>query len=387
MARQIFAYILHKDGVVDDSAQELIVAAGKLDPEATVTAVVGGAGEQLSKVCEQVAAIYPEVWKIDNAALSFITADVIRPMLARIIPAGAITLVPHEHFGMDLAPGLSIKLNTAYLPDVVGFEGVADDKLKAVREEFSGQVSTHLSCDLSGGAVITVRPGAFQPQEGQGAGGQVVDKSGEAGDAAPRRRYLETVVAELGDVDITKSEILVSVGRGIEDQDNLEIIQELAKAVGGDVLLFAPHRGRQVAGKGASGGHLGSDGQTQGVHGARYQRIVSAYGRHQGGALHGGRQQEPQGADLSGGRRRGGGRYSRVHSRAERKDQRKQVTRHIPGGCQRLSGPFNAKRRAALKPVRPAVSRVFAPAIYCPGVLSWLPADPRACFFSAQCLA
>jgi electron transfer flavoprotein alpha subunit len=240
MARQIFAYILHKGGVADDSAQELSIAARKLDPEATVTAVVGGAGEQLAKVCEQAAAIYPEVWKIDNEALAYINAEVIRPMLARIIPAGAVTLVPHEHFGMDLAPGLSIKLNAAYLPDVVGFEGVEGGRLNAVREEFSGQVSTHVSCDISAGAVITVRPGAFQPQEGQGAGGRVVDKSGEAGTAAPRRRYLETVVAEVGDVDITKSEILVSVGRGIEDQDNLEIILELAKAVGGDVSCSRP---------------------------------------------------------------------------------------------------------------------------------------------------
>jgi electron transfer flavoprotein alpha subunit len=240
MAQQIFAYILHKDGVADDSAQELIVAARKLDPEAVVTAVVGGAGEQLAQVCQQAAAIYPEVWKIDNPALAYINAEVIRPMLARIIPAGAITLLPHEHFGMDLGPGLAIKLNAAYLPDVVGFEGVEGGRLKAVREEFSGQVSTHVSCDLSGGAVITLRPGAFQPQEGQAAGGQVVDKSGEAGAAEPRRRYLETVAAEVGDVDITKSEILVSVGRGIEDQDNLEIIHELAESVGGEVSCSRP---------------------------------------------------------------------------------------------------------------------------------------------------
>ena len=240
MARQIFAYILHKDGVADDTAQELIIAARQLDAADTVTAVVAGTGEGLDKVCAEVAAIYPEVWKIDNAALSYVNAEVVRPMLARIIPAGAVTLVAHEHFGMDLAPGLSIKLNAAYLPDVVGFEGLDGDQLKAVREEFSGQVSTHVGCDLSAGAVITVRPGAFQPEEGQGADGPVVDKSGEAGDAAPGRRYLETVVAEVGDVDITKSEILVSVGRGIEDQDNLEIIQELAEAVGGDVSCSRP---------------------------------------------------------------------------------------------------------------------------------------------------
>jgi electron transfer flavoprotein alpha subunit len=240
MARQIFAYILHKDGVADDTAQELIIAARQLDPAAAVTAVVAGTGDELEKVCAQAAAIYPEVWKIDNAALAYINAEVIRPMLARLIPAGAITLMAHEHFGMDLAPGLSIKLNAAYLPDVVGFEGFEGDNLKAVREEFSGQVSTHVGCDLSAGAVITVRPGAFQPEEGQGAGGQVVDKSGEAGDVSPRRRYLETVAAEVGDVDITKSEILVSVGRGIEDEDNLEIIQELAEAVGGDVSCSRP---------------------------------------------------------------------------------------------------------------------------------------------------
>ena len=46
--------------------------------------------------------------------------------------------------------------------------------------------------------------------------------------------------AETGDVDITASEILVGVGRGIEDEDNLEIIDELAEAMGGDVACSRP---------------------------------------------------------------------------------------------------------------------------------------------------
>jgi len=54
------------------------------------------------------------------------------------------------------------------------------------------------------------------------------------------RRYLEVVEAEVGDVDITKSDILVSVGRGIEDEDNLEIISDLAEAMGGDVSCSRP---------------------------------------------------------------------------------------------------------------------------------------------------
>ncbi|WP_459904083.1 electron transfer flavoprotein subunit alpha/FixB family protein, partial [Desulfosarcina cetonica] len=54
------------------------------------------------------------------------------------------------------------------------------------------------------------------------------------------RRFLEVVEAEVGDVDITKSDVLVSIGRGIEDQDNIEIAQELADAMGAVVSCSRP---------------------------------------------------------------------------------------------------------------------------------------------------
>ncbi|MDZ7598904.1 MAG: hypothetical protein U5J82_11560 [Desulfobacterales bacterium] len=59
---------------------------------------------------------------------------------------------------------------------------------------------------------------------GGGRRGRWSTRSARPGDLSAGRRFLEVVVAEVGDVDITKSEVLVSVGRGIEDQDNLEIV-------------------------------------------------------------------------------------------------------------------------------------------------------------------
>jgi len=243
MAPQIFAYIIHKDGVVDDTAFELLSAAAKLDPNASVTAIVAGSGGMLDTACQTVCASYPEIWKIDDPVLAHINAEVLCGLLVRILPQESIVLMAHEHFGMDLAPGLSIKQGAAYLPDIVAFEGIENGKLKAVREEYSGQVSTHVLCDISEGAVITLRPGVFKPDDAKGAAGQVLDKSSvalEGGMPGASRRYLEMVAAEVGDVDITKSEILVSVGRGIEDQDNLEIVFDLAKAMGGDVSCSRP---------------------------------------------------------------------------------------------------------------------------------------------------
>ena len=238
MAGQVFAYIRYKDGVLDDSTLEMVTAAKKMAADTTVTAVVVGAG--VDAVCEEVAASYGEVWKIDNDALAYPNAEVIRSVLLNVLPHDGILLVPHDTFGMDLSPGLSIKMDSVFVSDVVDFEGMENSTLKAVRQEYGGAVSTHVNCDVANGAVINVRPGSFAADESRSGGGQVVDKSGDAGDLSARRVYLETVAAEVGDVDITKEDVLVSIGRGIEDEDNIEIADDLAKAMGAVVSCSRP---------------------------------------------------------------------------------------------------------------------------------------------------
>lgn len=243
MNRPIFAYIIHREGTVDDTALELLTASGEIDPAAPPVAIAFGAGPELERVCNELTGSFSEVWKIDDPAFSYTNAETVRTALSRIVPEGSTVLVPHEHFGMDLSPGLSIHLNAAYLPDAVAFQGIDNDHLMSIREEYSGMVSTHVTCDISGGAVITIRPGSFQADEKKDQAGQVVDKSAAAiGDGLPDtgRRFLEILEAEAGDVDITKSDVLVSVGRGIEDSDNLDIIHELASVMGADVSCSRP---------------------------------------------------------------------------------------------------------------------------------------------------
>jgi electron transfer flavoprotein alpha subunit len=63
--------------------------------------------------------------------------------------------------------------------------------------------------------VINIRPGAFKPAEGARGGQGRRRQVGEVGALTARRRYLETIAPEAGDVDITKEPVLVSIGRGI----------------------------------------------------------------------------------------------------------------------------------------------------------------------------
>jgi electron transfer flavoprotein alpha subunit len=239
MAR-IFAYIEYKGGVADDSAAELAAAAKKIDAASAPTAVVTGWGADLDAVSETLRPFYAEVWKISNEALAYPNAELVRKALVKVVPHDSIVLVPHDHFGIDLGPGLSIKLNSTFVSDVLAIEGVEEASLRLVRQEFGGQVSAHVRCDISSGAILNIRPGAFKPLESASAGGVVVDKSSEVGALAAGRRYLETVVAEAGDVDITKHHVLVSIGRGIQEKDNVAIAEELADAMGAAVSCSRP---------------------------------------------------------------------------------------------------------------------------------------------------
>ena len=128
---RIFAYIVHKAGVADDSAAELLAAAAKIDATQAPTAVVTGWGAELDAVCESLRASYAEIWKIANEALAYPNAELVRKALVSVLPAGSVVLVPHAHFGVDLSPGLPIKLNAAYVPDVVDIEGVEGACLEA----------------------------------------------------------------------------------------------------------------------------------------------------------------------------------------------------------------------------------------------------------------
>jgi electron transfer flavoprotein alpha subunit len=240
MAAQVFAFVLHKDGKADDTALELLAASQKIAPGATPIAVLTGTGPALDGVCQELAAAYAEVWKFAGDALAYPNAEIIRALLLKVLPEGCTLLLPHTTFGMDLGPGLAVKMDAAYVPDVTAVDGLDGAILKAVRQEFNGQVSTHLACDLAKGAVISVRSGCFQVGEAGPAGGKVVDKSAEVGELSARRWFVEMLQAEVGDVDITKEDVLVSVGRGIGDKENLPVADELAKAMGAVVSCSRP---------------------------------------------------------------------------------------------------------------------------------------------------
>ena len=150
-------------------------------------------------------------------------------------------------------------MNAAFVSDVLAIEGIEGTTLKVVRQEFGGQVSAHVAATSAVGRGDQRASGRVQAagrRRRQRRGRRQVRRSWRA----DRKAALsETIVAEAGDVDITKQPVLVSIGRGIQEQDNVAIAQELAEAMGAAVSCSRPvvdakwlEKSRQV----------GSSGQT-----------------------------------------------------------------------------------------------------------------------------
>lgn len=146
-------------------------------------------------------------------------------------------LVGNTSMGMDLAPALAAALGVPLLSYCRDLEP-SGSSLVATCNLYGGKINAEV--EVSVPAVYTVLAGSFPADAGRSGGAARVQSA--AGGAGPdgRVRFLRLIAPEAADVDITRSEILVSIGRGIGDQANIELAEELADALGAAVSASRP---------------------------------------------------------------------------------------------------------------------------------------------------
>lgn len=222
---------------VADGAPELANAARSIGC-AKATALMCGASEQdaaqLATLFDQVLVFPPSADQCWDA--EWIAACAL-PWMQEFGPE--LVLIQHSNNGLDLAPVLAAKSNRPMLADCFTLQ-LQEQKLSATRSVFGGKVHAHVSAaDSTEGHLVTLRPGAFANESASHVNGTIEQVAAPSAYEA-RRRCLETLTPDPGAVDITQAEILVGVGRGIEEEENLEMIQDLADALGAEVACTRP---------------------------------------------------------------------------------------------------------------------------------------------------
>ncbi len=241
-AHDIFVIAEHLDGTLSDVTFELLGKARGLAPAlgGQVQAVVLGSG--VRALADQLGAA-DQVLLIEDAVLEHFnperTGQVLQSLLAREQPA--LTLVANTTMGMDLAAGLSAALDwplIAYCSDVQ----IRDGHVVATSQIYGGKIAVE-AASTGEHTIVSVLAGAAPAADGRASAPATIrDAASElaAGTGSGRIRFKGLTIPEAGDVDITREPVLVSVGRGIGAQDNIELVEELARALGAAVSASRP---------------------------------------------------------------------------------------------------------------------------------------------------
>ena len=140
----------------------------------------------------------------------------------------AYVCIAHSSRGSDFAPGLAMRLKAACITGVNTLS-VQEDAICFSRDVYGGKINADMVSDTET-TVLTVQPGSYgaKPKKNQTRGAVSLKSVTLAPQASAT---LSTTPFQTSDLDLSAARVIVSAGRGIGEEENLQLIRNLASAI------------------------------------------------------------------------------------------------------------------------------------------------------------
>jgi electron transfer flavoprotein alpha subunit len=237
---EILVVIEHRKQSLSDVSLQMLSKGRQIADQTgdeLVAVVIGndvrGYGEKLAKWADSVLVV-----QNDEAQESL--AEPCQKILASIIKERKpkLVLIGHSSFGMDLAPSLAIEINAPLMTDCIDIT-IGNGVISTTRSFYNGKIYGISSFSRVETAIVTGRVGEFAVEESNKHGkiGEIVLSL----DDNIKYKHFQGYIQQIsGSLDITKSGVLISVGRGIKEKENIKMAEDLAEALGGVVSCSRP---------------------------------------------------------------------------------------------------------------------------------------------------
>jgi electron transfer flavoprotein alpha subunit len=223
-------------------ALEALAAAKKLGAELGLPVSAAILGSGVAPVGDAVAQYaVDKVHTLDHALLADYTPDGYTVALKQLLAATgpAYVVFPHTYQVRDFAPKLATAIGRVLASDVIALRFESATPV-LVRQLFQGKINADLKFAGDGPHLLSVQAGAFRADSLEAGSAAVeafaVELSADQIRTKPRELFRESSRA----VDLTAADIIVSVGRGIREADNIGVVQELAHALGAELAASRP---------------------------------------------------------------------------------------------------------------------------------------------------
>ena len=233
----ILVFIQQEDGKINRLSKEAIAGAQQL-------------GEQLGKsvnACVFNESVANELtnYKLDNVMLlnddkltnynPLVFANAMEQVINNESPD--LIIAGHTYEARDWIPRLSTRLDLPFVSDCTGFNN--EDGFVLIRSVFQGKISCDVSLENDKG-FVSFQSGSFRVDAVQSGSCSIsqfdVDLSQSTNTIRPGEKFQESK----GEVDLSRANVIVSVGRGIGKEENLPMAQELAKSLNAEIAASRP---------------------------------------------------------------------------------------------------------------------------------------------------
>ena len=238
---EIFVLVEHRQGKIRDITYEMLETGEKLASQQGASSTVVLLGHNVKNFAEELAARAAKVLVVEDVQLEHFNSILYQKVLCSLIVKyqPVLTLIGHTAFGMDLAPSLSVEMGFPLVTDCIGLSS-EESRWKAVRSIYGGKVNANISMRESKGYLATLRPGVYSPGAPEGKRGRIVMESSPLQETIDVKKFIEYIEAPITGEDITQAEIIVSVGQGIGGPEQIPMIEEMAKSLGGVLACSRP---------------------------------------------------------------------------------------------------------------------------------------------------
>jgi electron transfer flavoprotein alpha subunit len=220
---------------------EALAAGQKIAKALGVPVTIAVLGADTETLAEDAARYSSEkVYLLSHELLGHYTPDGYTAALEQLVKAVTPEAVvfPHSYEVRDYAPKLATRFGKAFVNDVVDVKAEGGQPLY-VRQLFQGKLSADVRA-ASAPHFVSIQAGAFRAADAVGAKSPV-EKFAVAIEASQIRSVPEEPFREAQrSVDLSAAAIIVSVGRGIKEKDNLPLVEKLAEALGAELAASRP---------------------------------------------------------------------------------------------------------------------------------------------------
>lgn len=235
MNQDISVVIEHLRGQVSDTSYVMLAAARQLSQVSGGKVIAILLGHNAQGMAGKLAA--DKVLYCDHTALSEFTSEAYLLLLAEILKSSSprAVLMGHSSIGMDIASGLSARLGLQVVSSCRTFTSEG----KFVLQICGGKIMAEGDLPTPT-ALITLVPGGYKVELGQSTAAPAIETITAPALDGLRVTLKQYIEPDTSDVDITKEKMLVSIGRGIQNKDNIELANDLASALGCAVSASRP---------------------------------------------------------------------------------------------------------------------------------------------------